>query len=164
MASPSSPTVAGFLAWIRAIMQIGTGVLPDDSPYVPFAYNVAMNTTNRALCKVPNLNRGLPSIYALAVYNLGGDRIINYAPDLPDAPVYKNGLPFFAYMRSSLDINSFVGGVIQSTSDEGTSESMVVPDAFKNLTIGDLQLLKTPWGRQYLAFAQDYGPAVWGLS
>jgi hypothetical protein len=30
--------------------------------------------------------------------------------------------------------------------------------------MGNLQNLKTPYGRAYLAFAQDYGPSVWGIS
>lgn len=151
------PTLAGFIAWIRAIMRVDTSLLPDDSPYIPFALNVSMNTVNIGLCRVPNFNRALPSIYELAVYNLGGDRLANYAPD-------QSGKTFFADLRASLNLLSFVGGVIQSTSDVSTSESMVVPDAFKNLTIGDLSNLKTPWGAAYLAFAQDYGPSVWGLT
>ena len=40
---------------------------------------------------------------------------------------------------------------------------MTVPKAFDELTIGNLQNLKTPWGRVYLGIAQSYG-TLWGLS
>ena len=33
----------------------------------------------------------------------------------------------------------------------------------KDFTLANLQNLKTPYGRQYLAWAQAYGP-LWGLS
>jgi hypothetical protein len=56
-----------------------------------------------------------------------------------------------------------VAGVIGSSADETTSESLVVPEAMKNLTLQNLQNLKTPYGRQYLYFAQAFG-TNWGLS
>jgi hypothetical protein len=34
----------------------------------------------------------------------------------------------------------------------------------QRLTLAQLQNLKTPYGREYLALAQSYGPNVWGLS
>jgi hypothetical protein len=40
---------------------------------------------------------------------------------------------------------------------------MATPDFVKTLTLANLQQLKTPWGRQYLAYAQSAGP-LWGLS
>ena len=40
---------------------------------------------------------------------------------------------------------------------------LLVPDAFKALTISDLQNLKTPWGLTYLGFAQACG-TLWGLT
>lgn len=74
-----------------------------------------------------------------------------------------SSLTFFAELRAKWGINSFVPGVVQSSSDENTAESLLVPDAFKGFTLGDLQNLKTPWGRQYLAYAQRCGP-LWGLT
>ena len=60
-------------------------------------------------------------------------------------------------------INSFVAGVIESSADESTSQSMKVPDQFEGLTIADLQNLKTPWGRTYLGIAQSIR-TDWGIS
>lgn len=144
------PTLAGFLFFIRNEMQIPDAALPDGSPYIEFCYEVAIDTVNRWL------NCVSPLIYAVTVYNLAADRLINFAPD-------QTGGTFFADLRSKWKLNSFVAGVIQSTADESTSESMLVPDFMKNLMLSDLQELKTPYGRVYLSYAQKAGP-LWGIS
>lgn len=160
------PTLSGFVTFIAQVMGITTQQLPSDSPVIPLAYNVAIQTVNILLgaCPTPGADPTLPSLYALAVYNLAGDRLLNWAQDPTNAPIYKDGLPFFAYIRKTLNLTGFVPGVIQSTNDLTTGGSYVVPDAFQNMTIGDLQNLKTTYGRTYLALAQDYGPSDWGLS
>lgn len=119
---------------------------------------------------VVNLQLQLASshIYEFAVYNLAASNVINYAQDQPNAPIYAQSppgvdLPFFAYIRKNWEIFGPVGGVIQSSSDVSTSESMVIPDWAKDLTLADLQLRKDPYGRQYLALAQKYG-TLWGIS
>lgn len=146
-------------------MGIDISVLPDNSPVIPMALSVALAIVNPALRAVgylPGVAGTVPvSIYTLAVYNLGGDNIVNYAPDIGSPPpTYKDNLPFFAYMRAQFNTNAFVSGVISSANDESTGESMVVMEAAKNFTLANLQQLKTPWGRQYLAFAQSYGSLV----
>lgn len=153
-------SLAGFIAWVRSAMQINTTILPDDSIWLTYAYEVAIALVNLELATVPS------PIYMLAVYNLGGSNLINYAQDLPnaaDVPGTDPPLPFFAAFRKSINANGFVSGVISSASDEGTSESMVVQKAAENFTLADLQLLKDPWGRTYLALAQKYG-VIWGLN
>lgn len=151
-----SPTVTGFISFIRTVMGINTTVLPDNAPVIAIAYAVAVDLVNIALTCVPSSSTTTPSIYALAVYNLAADNLVNYAPD-------QNGQTFFTDLRKSLNLSGFVGGVIQSTNDNGTGQSMVVPDAMKAFTMANLQQLKTPWGRQYMAFAQSYG-TLWGMS
>jgi uncharacterized protein YciU (UPF0263 family) len=153
-----SPTLAGFIAFIRTNMGISTTILPDDSAVIPVAYAVALEIVNIGIQGASAL------IYQLAVYNLGGSNLINYAQDLPDAPVYKNKMKFFAYVRAQWNTLGFVSGVIQSSADESTSESLVVQEAAKNFTLMNLQQLKDPWGRQFLAFSQSFGPSVWGLT
>jgi hypothetical protein len=37
------------------------------------------------------------------------------------------------------------------------------PEAMKTFTLANLQNLKTPWGREYLAIAQRAG-TTWGLT
>jgi hypothetical protein len=154
------PTAAGFLVFIRQQMGISTAVLPDTSPYVGWAFNVAVEIVNLQLDCIS------PLIYGLAVYNLAADNLINYAQDLPGAPIIDGSQPpaaFFQALRQSWDITGFVPGVITSSADVSTSESLLVPDFMKGLTLADLQNLKTPYGRQYLAFAQRIG-TNWGLS
>lgn len=162
----SGPTLAGFTAFVRNVMAIGTADLPDGSPVMSMALAVAMGIVNPALkavcipttdCAGVQLIAQPESIYTLAVYNLAGDNLVNYAQDQP-------GDCFFSDLRKKMNIDGFVSGVISSSGDEGTSQSMVVQEAAKNFTLANLQQLKTPWGRQYLAFAQSYGPTTWGLS
>lgn len=172
------PTLAGFLTFVRTTMGISTVVLPDNSIYLGWAFAVALAIVNPALrcIGIPSQDStGAPltggqtySIYALAVFNLGGDNLINYAQDLSGAAIIPGsgdpGLPFFAYARKQLNINGFVSGVISGSNDESTGQTLVVQEAAKNFTLANLQQLKTIYGRQYLAFAQSYGPSTWGIS
>lgn len=161
------PTLAGYLAFIRNGMRITTAVLPDDSPWIEWSYQEALGIVNRALKQVRAPVKTVWSIYTRAVYNLAGHYLVEGAPDVDDAPDIAGSdplLPYFAWMRSQLDMAGFVSGVIQSTSDNGTGNSMVVSDAMKGLTFSDLQLMKSPWGRTYMGIAQKYGPSIWAVS
>lgn len=163
MVQIAPPTLAGFLAFIRGNMAINTTVLPDNAPVIPLAFQIAMDLVN---C---DLNTASPDIYTLAVYNLGGDNIINFAPDVQPPvpysdPANKDQLSFFAFLRWKWKLLDFNSGVVQSTGDEGTNVSLVVQEAAKNFTLSDIQNLKTPWGRNYLQIAQKYGADIWGLS
>ena len=151
------PTQAGFLNFIRTYMVISTTVLPDNSDAISTAYQIAIEIANLLM------NCVSPVIYTVMVYNLAGATLIEIAPDVQPPVVYKDGLSYFEYWRGQFGLTSFVGGTIASTSDEGTSESLNVPDNLKQLTLADLSLLKTPWGRVYLSYAEKYGTIV-GLS
>lgn len=70
---------------------------------------------------------------------------------------------YWAKFRQMFNITAFAPGVISSASDLTTSSGLLNQDFFRGLTIGDLQLLKTPYGRNYLAIAQNYG-TIWGLA
>lgn len=141
---------AGFLSFIRNVMGITTLQLPDNSPAITDAYTVSIETVNLYIGSIST------TFYDLAVYNLGGDYLLNWAPDTAPST-------FFADYRKTNNLNGFVAGVVASSADEGTSNSLLVPDFFKTLSLSDLQELKTPYGRQYLAIAQKFGP-LWGLS
>ncbi|WP_369065305.1 hypothetical protein [Burkholderia gladioli] len=125
--------------------------LPNNSQYLQWAFTMAMNLALVAPCSVPSI------VYVLAVYNLGMHRLLKVAQDIPPST-------FFSQQRTVFKMMAFTAGVIQSSSDESTSNSMVVPEFFKNLTLQDLDLLKTPWGREYLAYAQQFGPDIVGVS
>lgn len=162
-----SPTLVGFQSFIRTVMGIKPVDLPTNSPFIPMALAVSMSIVNPALRSMPlvqfdavqvSLNTfGVNTIYDLAVYNLAGSNLLNYAQDQP-------GQNFFEALRAKLNIAGFVSGVVQGSGDEGTSVSLVVQEAAKAFTLSDLQNLKDPWGRRYLELAQSYGPATWGLT
>lgn len=158
------PTLAGFTAFIRSVMGITTVNLPDNSPVIPMALSVALAIVNPALACVgytPGAAGTISvSIYTLAVYNLAGDNVINFAPDPGSGPTPT----YFSELRTKFNTNAFVSGVISASNDESTGQSLVVQEAAKNFTLMNLQNLKTPWGRQYLAFAQAYGPSIVGVN
>lgn len=145
-------TLAGYQEFITGVMRIPVSALPLDSPWIEITFCVARDIVNQAF-------RCLPMQYAWAVYNLAGDRLINYAPDQP-------GQTYFADIRGAdgYNVSAFVPGVVSGASDVSTGDSLLNPDFMKGLTLGDLQNMKTPYGLAYLAIAQDYGPAAWGLS
>jgi hypothetical protein len=152
----TTPTLAGFLSFVRNQMGIPVDALPDDSIWLVYAYNAATEVANMAVECVA------PTVYMLMIYNLAADNLMNWAQDNPDATDPADQTYFSTY-RSKTGLGAFVPGFIQSTSDVSTSESLMIPDFFKDLTLSNLQNLKTPWGRAYLALAQSWG-TVWGLT
>lgn len=140
------PTSAGFLYFIRTIMGIKTSDLADGDPAVEFAYCFALNYVNCAILSFS------PFMYTTAVYNLAADMLLQFANS-----------PYFITYRQSNNLLKFTAGVISSSYDESTGQSVANPVALTNLTLQDLQNLKTPYGRQYLAIAQQFG-TPWGLS
>ena len=146
----TTPSLAGYVNWIRTIMAIPQSVLPDNSPYIVLSYEMALETVNLYL------DCASPLLYTQAVYNLGGDILVNIAQDVPPST-------FWADLRESLGINNFTPGFINAANDEDTSAALLIPMNLQNLTIADLQALKTPWGRVYLSIAQSVG-SMWGLT
>lgn len=162
-----NPTLGGFQDFITNIMAVPSYALDLSSPVIVWSYDYALNIVNLALENVPSQSTGY-SIYTQAVYNLAADTLINWAQDPAGVPKNyqdKGGDPigFWSYLRNSYGVNNFVAGVVRSSSDEGTSVSYEVPEAFKQLTISNLNNLKTPYGRTYLGIAQSWG-SVWGLT
>lgn len=149
MAISNPPTLAGFIAWTRAVMGIPTTVMADDNAGYDIAFTVAKDL-------VPYDLNSIPDIYTLTVYNLGGSLLIQFQQD----PV---GQTFFADARKSWGVNSFVAGVIEHAADSTTSESMAIGQGLKNLTIWDLQRLKDPYGRVALGYMMMVG-TLWGLT
>lgn len=147
----TAPTIGGFLTFIRNVMGVPTSALPDADPSITFAYNFAVEIVNQTI------NDASALMYTAAVYNLGGDNLINYAQDQPNST-------YFTDLRAKWNILKFVPGVVESSSDEGTSVGYVIQEAAKNFTFADIQNLKTPWGRTYIGIAQKYGPTIWGLT
>lgn len=173
----AAPTLAGFQWFIVNVMGISTIDCDPASPFTAFAFNLALAIVNQqlALVGLPNqvnpVTGGPASLYDVAVNNLAGDNLINFYVDEPNATLVNiagpNGttipVPYFESLRYKWGIGGFQSGVVSSVSDVSTSTSLEVIEAAKNFTLGDLQNLKTPYGRQYLAIAQRYG-TLWGLT
>lgn len=166
LATPQ-PTLAGFQAWVTNVAGVPSAAIDTTNAiYETYAYNTAVAIVNPAFQSMPG------PIYLEMVYNLAMDRLVNWCPDVtpptpyvpgPGQPANPDGLGFFAYLRVQFKVNAFIAGVIQAAGDEGTNETLLVPDQFKNITVSQLQNLKTSWGKVYLGYAQDYG-TNWGLT
>lgn len=150
MALSNIPNITDFQTFLANVAGISTVYLPTASQDIVNAYNVAIAVVNTDLASLPG------NLYALAVYNLGTDNVINYAID-------QAGQTYFQDLRKSYGINLFVPGVTASSGDSSTSQSRLNPEFMKTLTFGDLQNLKTPFGRAYLNIAQQAG-TLWGVS
>jgi len=173
------PTLPGFIAWIRAIMGIQTKYLPDDWPAIPWALNTALATVNKLLQIIPGPPGTCDLIYTQAVYNLAGDYLVNWSPDVTtdettDQPIWYiqpdltsdppiPGQGYFQFLRNKWNLDGFVAGVVNASGDVSTNVSFTIPKGMEELTFADLQNLKTPWGRRYLELAQQVGTA-WGIS
>ena len=159
MSQNCGPTLAGFNDFIYATpgpVQFNPLELPTNNLVITIAYNVAFAQANQALACLGGGPSG-PSIYALAVYNLATSLIINFAQD-------QAGRTYFTDLRVKLNLVQFQPGLVASTGDSSTSTSLLNQEFMRNLTINDLQRLKDPYGRQYLMFAQAYGPTLVGIS
>jgi hypothetical protein len=151
LADPTTPSLADYVIFLRQYVGIPSAYLPDNSPWITTSYNIAIDKVNNAFAAVSS------DIYTLMVYNYATDRLINFAPDQP-------GQCYFADLRKTLGINNMQMGIIQSSSDQGTSQSWMLPDWIKSLTLSNMQMMNTPYGRAYLGFAQEYGTTLWGLT
>lgn len=146
----TAPNATDLATFLETIAGIPISALPANSPYIPWALSYAEEKTLLVLRTVGQ------DYYCFAAYLLATSFLINWCPD-------QAGQTFFADLRSTWELTGFVGGTIQSSADESTSESLLAPDFLKGLTLANLGQLKDPYGRQWLSMQQDLGN-VWGLS
>lgn len=118
--------------------------------WIVATFQIALRTVNRALAIASE-------IYDFAVYNLATDRLVNWAPDIANQT-------YFSDLRRDMKLEAPSLGVKTSGSDQGTSSSLLNPEFMRQLTLADLQTLRTPWGREYIGIAQSFGSDVWGLT
>ena len=157
MSGTTGPTLAGFQWFVTNIMGISATYLPTTSPVIPWVFSIALNIVNPDLQVVGmSAQNGLPAtnMYNVAVYNLAASLLLNTAQDQP-------GYEYFADQRAKFGTAKFTAGVVASSSDVTTSESLDVAQWAKGLTVGQLEQLKDPYGRMYLTIAQSYGPTIW---
>lgn len=143
-------TRAGLLAFIRSSMGISSVYLPDNSTDIDNAFALSQEQVALEIQPVSQL------LFDQATYSLGGHILVKYASD-------QTGQTFFSNLRTQYNINGFVAGVVNSASDQGTGEGLTVPKFFDEFQMSDLDNVKTPWGRDYLAIAQKM-MYNWGIS
>jgi hypothetical protein len=155
---PGDPTFAGFQWFVANMMGVPTAEIPDVT-VLQACYDESLNLAYWGLETVPS-QPTTPSIYAFAVYNLAAHIMVEMAWDDPNVQPPST---YWTDLRNKLGLNSFSFGLVNSAADQGTSESSYIPDQIKGMTLMDLQLAKTPWGRKYLMFAGQWG-AIWGIT
>ncbi|WP_455387436.1 hypothetical protein [Petrachloros mirabilis] len=135
---------------------VSTGSAQAFSQYVAWALNYAIAVAMPGPGNGPGI-AGMSGMYVLAVYNLGTHQLLKIAQDQPNQT-------FFTTIRQTYRLTSLVPGPVMASADQATSETLVVPEFFKTLTLSELDLLKTPYGRDYLGYAQMYGPTIVGAT
>ncbi len=115
------------------------------------AIDITINSTGGA-----SLTGELTS-YVRACYNIGFHTLLIIAQDV-------TGSTFFQTQRTAFNLNQFRPGVMLASGDQGTSQTFIVPKFFQEITMEGLDATKTPWGRSWIAYEQQYGYTVWGMS
>ena len=147
--NPTTPNLTDFTTYATN-QGVVASYTTSSSEYFQWAFDWALN--DAMTCpQVPSLQ------YVLAVYTLGTDRFIRIAQDNGQGTFYQD-------QRASFGVLQFKPGVVMASGDQGTSQTLVVPDWYRNIPLMSQEIMKTPWGREYTAYAQMYGPYVVGVS
>lgn len=147
-----NPSLQAFTAWIYGVMGVPLSALPEDSMVIPLVYE----ETREWLAPLSPYFSESPATWRVLFFNLGGHFLIGQAPDV-------EGSYFFEGKREEFNFYNTTAGVVSSTSDESTSVSMVVSPAMANLTLGNLEMMKDPYGKKALSILMELGP-LWGIS
>jgi len=151
-ANPNTPNLPDYLVFLNTQVQIPKTALPSDSPWPGWVFYQAQQLV---------LQNPMPIgiWYSLAVYNCATHLLFMTAPDQP-------GQTYFADARSSTGYSLITPstGLVLSSNDQGTGASLIAPKWGDGLTVQQLDMYKTPWGRWYLTYAQSYGPTIVALS
>ena len=147
--NPATPNIADFTTFCQN-QGIVAPYTATGSEYFQWAFDWAMSEA--LTCPQMPGNR-----YVLAVYHFGADRFIRLAQDDGQGQ-------FYQAQRASFGVLDFRPGVVMASGDGPTSQTLVVPDWYREIPMFAQEMLKTPWGREYIAYAQQYGPYVIGVS
>lgn len=148
--NPSQPNLTDFYTFVTN-QGVPSSDLPSTSEYLAWALNYAIEVALPG----PQIGAGLAGYagsYVMATYNLGLHQLLKVAQDVSGN--------FFATVRQTYGLTSPKVGVVMASEDQGTSQTLVVPEFFSRLTLSDLDLMKTPYGREYLGYAQMYGSTI----
>jgi hypothetical protein len=157
--NPSMPNLTDFTTYVYA-QGVSSTDLPSNSDYLVWALGYALNT---ALAPPPTMggsyvNGALTaSPYVMAVYQLGMHHLVMIAQDVSPSTTFTD-------LRTKYGFLTFTAGPIVSSEDQGTNETLMEVEWMKSMTLSAMELLKSPWGRMYLQYAQSYGPNIVGVS
>lgn len=146
----TTPNATDLYTFLSTVVGVPATALPSSSPYLTWALSYAEEKTLMVLYLIGQ------DYYCFAVYCLATSFLLNWCPDQP-------GQVYFATARKDMNLTGFIGGTVQSSADQSTSESLLAPEFLSGLTLGQLQALKDPYGRQWLSMQQDLGN-IWGIS
>lgn len=146
---PNQPNIVDFGWFLTISVQIPVAALPVNSPWPQYALAQALQLTL--------VSGGL--LYTLAVYNCATHVLFSIAPDEP-------GQNYFATARGGQGYGLIMPttGLVAASSDQSTSATLSSPDWTKNMTPGQLDFYKTPWGRMYLSYIRSYGGSIVGVT
>lgn len=149
-----SPNFVDFQTWVQYMMGVPEANLPDVFT-MEMAFDESLNLALDDLATI-TYQPGTPSIYALAVYNLGAAILLDIAQD-------PEGSTYWSDLRNRFGVTTFAYSILTGSSDQGTSKSSMVPNFVQEMGPLDFWLMQTPWGRQYIMIAGAWG-TVWGIS
>jgi hypothetical protein len=150
----STPNFTDFQAWVANMMGVPSTEMPDTAT-LQMAYDESLNLALDDLANIP-YQPGSPSLYALAVYNLGGAILVDIVQDVPPSTYWSD-------LRTKFNVTMFPLSIVTSAADQGTSKGAVVPRFVQEMMPMDFWLMQTPWGRMYMQIAGGWG-SVWGIS
>jgi hypothetical protein len=150
----SDPNYPDFVLWVQNVMGVPPANMPDDTT-LQWAYDMGLNLALPELQTIP-CQPTSPSIYAAAVYNLGGDRLVHMAQDTPPSTYWSD-------LRKKFGVGTFSPGFTTGAADQGTSQSMTILNQVQDFTMFDLALSKTPWGLAYIEIVSSWG-TYWNIS
>jgi hypothetical protein len=148
------PNLADFTTFLNNTLPVlpnGGGVVLPSQDARETALCEALETVNDMIACVA------PRQHVEAVYNLAADRAVYLAADA-------TGQTYFADLRRQFRTSAVSVGVVSAASNQATSMGQTNPKTLQELTLAELQYLKSPYGRRYLEIAQAYGSDLWGVS
>ncbi len=154
--NPTTPNLTDFYTYVTDV-GVPTADLPSNSVYLSYALNYSQEVALSSPGGIGPVISGTAPPYVMAVYNLGLHMLLKITPD-------QAGETFFAEERSKYELGALKSGVVLASADQATSQTLVVPEFMKYLTLSELDYMKTPYGRMYMEYAQMYGPNIVGMT
>ena len=142
---PTTPNLTDFTTFVYN-QGVLSADLPADSEYLVWAFNWAVALTIQS-SNFPVI------VYILAVYNLGMDRLILVAQDIPPSTFWFGQRQIYGTLEQK-------PGITMASGNGPSSDTLVVPDWYRDIPLDMQQAMKTPWGREYVSYTQMYGSTI----